>query len=168
MYADCSTCSGSGRTSITEMLDVNIPAGVSTGSRIRVPGRGDAGKFGAASGDLFIVTNVLPHPFFTRAGDNIQCEVPITFWEAALGAKIEVPTVDGVAVIRIPPSAQNGQTFRMRGKGAPSLSQLGSRGDQFVRVRVVVPQIGDERSKQILRELALLHPEDPRKDIEKK
>jgi molecular chaperone DnaJ len=149
------------------MFDVDIPAGVSTGSRVRFPGRGDAGRLGGPPGDLFIVTNVAPHPLFNRAGDNIQCSIPITFSEAALGAKIEVPTVDGNAVIRIPPGTQNGQIFRMRGKGAPSLSQPGSRGDQFVEVKVLVPHIADERSKEILRELARLNPGDPRKDLKK-
>ena len=167
LQADCQDCGGEGRTSVTETFDADIPAGVSTGSRVRFPGRGDAGRLGGPPGDLFIVTNVAQHPLFNRAGDNIQCSIPITFSEAALGAKIEVPTVDGNAVIRIPPGTQNGQIFRMRGKGAPSLSQPGSRGDQFVEVKVLVPHIADERSKEILRELARLNPGDPRKDLKK-
>jgi DnaJ-class molecular chaperone len=94
-------------------------------------------------------------------GDNIHCQVPITVTEAALGAKIEVPTVDGRAVLKIPPGTQSGQKFRLREKGAPSL-RAATRGDQFVEVRVVVPQIVDERSKELLRELARLNPADPR------
>jgi molecular chaperone DnaJ len=164
--APCSECSGDGRVTRTESMDISIPAGVSTGSRIRFPGKGDAGRMGAAAGDLYIITNVAPHPFFNRAGDNIQCAVPITLWEAALGAKIEVPTMDGAAIMRIPPGTQHGQVFRLRDRGAPSLLKPGSRGDQFVEVKVVIPRIADERSKEILRELARLNPEDPRKDLQ--
>jgi molecular chaperone DnaJ len=109
-----------------------------------------------------VIVNVTPHPVFTRAGDNIHCSVPITFWEAALGAKVEVPTVDGRATVRIPPGTQNGQTLRLRGLGAPSLARPGLRGDQLMTVHILVPRIGDERSKAILRELARLNPEDPR------
>jgi DnaJ-class molecular chaperone len=114
---------------------------------------------------LFVITNVAPHPFFNRVGDNLRCSLPITFAEAALGAKIEVPTIDGAAIVRIPPGTQNGQVFRLRDKGSPSLMRPGMRGDQFVEVRVVVPRIGDERSKEILREFARLNSEDPRREI---
>ena len=105
------------------------------------------------------------HPFFRRMGDNIHCSVPLTVTEAALGTKIEVPTIDGRAIARIPPGTQSGQTFRMRGRGAPSLLNPGMRGDQYIEVKVVVPRVADERSKQILRELAKLNPEDPRKGL---
>jgi molecular chaperone DnaJ len=161
----CTDCGGEGRVPGTENLDVAFPAGVSTGSRIRLPGKGDAGRFGGPSGDLFIVVNVAEHPFFKRMGDNIHCSVPLTITEAALGTKIEVPTIDGLAFVRIPPGTQTGQTFRMRGRGAPSLLNPGLRGDQYVEVRVLVPRVADERSKEILRELAKLNPEDPRKDL---
>jgi molecular chaperone DnaJ len=165
VVTECPDCSGEGRLVRTDIMEVEIPAGVSSGSRIRFPGQGDAGRYGGPSGDLYVITNVAPHPFFIRAGDNVQCTLPVTFAEAALGAKIEVPTVDGKAVVRIPPGTQNGQTFRLRGKGAPSLMQPGLRGDQFVEVLVAVPRIADERSKEILREFAQLNAEDPRKDI---
>jgi molecular chaperone DnaJ len=161
----CGICGGGGRQPGTETLEVTLPAGVSAGSRIRVPGKGDAGHFGGPAGDLFVVLNVAEHPFFKRMGDNIHCSIPLTIAEAALGTKIEVPTVDGRAVVRIPPGTQTGQTFRMRGKGAPSLLNPGWRGDQYVEVKVVVPRVADERSKEILRELAKLNPEDPRKDL---
>jgi len=111
------------------------------------------------------VVNTTPHPFFARIGDNIHCCIPVTLTEAALGTKVEVPTIDGRALVRIPPGTQTGQTFRMRGKGAPSLLHPGLRGDQYVEVRVVVPKIADERSKEILRELAKLNPENPRKGL---
>jgi DnaJ-class molecular chaperone len=146
-------------------LDVDIPAGAGLGSRIRFAGGGDAGRLGGPPGDLFVITNVAPHPFFNRAGDNIRCSLPITFAEAALGAKVEVPTIDGSAIVRIPPGTQNGQVFRLRDKGAPSLARPGMRGDQFVEVRVLVPRIADERSKEILREFARLNGEDPRVEI---
>src|SRR5207244_10525080 len=96
------------------------------------------------------------HLFFKRIGDNIHCTIPLTVTEAALGTKIEVPTIDGRAMVRIPPGTQTGQAFRMRGRGAPSLLNPGMRGDQYVEVRIVVPRVADERSKQILRELAKL------------
>jgi molecular chaperone DnaJ len=161
----CAACAGEGCVAATETLEVALPAGVSAGSRIRVPGKGDAGRHGGPSGDLYVVVNVAPHPFFNRIGDNIHCRVPLTVMEAALGTKIEVPTIDGRAVVRIPPGTQPGHTFRMRERGAPSLLNPGMRGDQYVEVQVVVPRIADERSKQILRELAKLNPDDPRKDL---
>jgi molecular chaperone DnaJ len=165
--AECPECRGDGRVLRTDIVEAEIPAGVGPGSRVRIAGGGDAGRCGGPPGDLFVITNVGPHPFFRRAGDNIQCVLPITFAEAALGAKIEVPTIDGGAVMRIPPGTQNGQVFRMRDKGAPSLARPGMRGDQFVEVRVSVPRIADERSKEILKEFARLNFEDPRKDIGK-
>jgi len=163
----CEECGGVGRVSRTENLDIEIPAGVSTASRVRFPGEGDAGSYGGPAGDLYVITNVDPHPFFGRVGEHFQCTLPISFSEAALGAKVDVPTVDGSAVVRIPPGTQNGQVFRMRGKGAPSLLRPGTRGDQLVEVRIVVPRIGDERSKEILREFARLNSGDIRKDIAK-
>jgi len=163
----CEECGGAGRVSRTDNLDVDIPAGVSTASRVRFPGEGDAGAYGGTAGDLYVITNVATHPFFGRVGEHFQCTLPISFSEAALGAKIDVPTVDGSAVVRIPPGTQNGQIFRMRGKGAPSLLRPGTRGDQLIEVRIVVPRIADERSKEILREFARLNPGDLRKDIAK-
>ncbi len=164
-FAPCPVCGGEGRVAKNESIDVDIPPGVSTGSRIRFQGKGEAGRLGGPGGDLYIVTNVGSHPFFSRVGDNIHCVVPITVTEAALGGKIEVPTIDGPAIIRIPPGTQNTQTFRLRTKGAPSLMDSRARGDQYVEVRIVIPRVGDERSKEILRELARLNPEDPRKEI---
>jgi len=160
----CPECRGDGRHEIVETLRVRIPAGVDTGSKVRIPNKGHAGRGGAPLGDLFIITNVAPHPFFTREGDNLHCTVPITFTEAALGTKIEVPTLDGTATMKIPPGTQSGQRFRLREHGACSL-RSNLRGDQFVEVRVVVPPIKDERSKEILREFARLNPEDPREKL---
>jgi molecular chaperone DnaJ len=162
---DCLECRGESRFLRTDLLELQIPPGVSSGSRIRFALQGDAGKFGGPDGDLYVITNVAPHWFFTRTGDNLQCLVPITFVEAALGAKIEVPTVDGKTTVRIPPGTQNGQLLRLRGMGAPSLVQPGVRGDQFIEIEVVVPRIADERSREILREFAQIHSDDVRKEI---
>jgi molecular chaperone DnaJ len=161
----CRECGGEGRRPRTEVLDVQLPPGVANGSRVRVPGKGNAGRYGGPAGDLYVVVTVAEHPFFKRLGDNIQCTIPLTVSEAALGTKIEVPTIDGPATVRIPPATQTGQILRMRGRGAPSLLNPGLRGDQYVQVKVVVPRVADERSKQILRELAKLNPEDPRSNL---
>lgn len=160
----CPTCGGAGTIRRPETFEVRIPPGVDTGSRVRVPGKGNAGVDGGPPGDLYIVTEVETHPVFERKGDNIYVKVPVTFAEAALGAKVEVPTLDGPSTIKIPPGTQSGQKLRLRDKGAPSL-RGNVRGDQFVEVQVVVPRVADERSKEILRELARLSPEDPRKEI---
>jgi molecular chaperone DnaJ len=162
----CRECGGSGTVRKPESFEVRIPPGVDTGSRVRVPGKGNAGSSGAPPGDLYIVTEVEPHPIFERKGDNIYIKVPVTIAEAALGAKVEVPTILGPSTIKIPPGTQSGQKLRLRAKGAPSL-RSDTRGDQFVEVQVVVPHVGDERTKEILRELARLNPEDPRQELKK-
>jgi molecular chaperone DnaJ len=153
----CGNCQGRGVLVRKESIRVHIPAGVDNGSRVRVPGRGRAGRNGGPPGDLFIVTQVAAHPFFRRIGDNIHCTVPITVSEAALGTRIEVPTIDGRASVRIPPGTENGQKFRLRGKGAPLLRGSG-RGDEYVEVRVTTPRAVDERTRALLRELAALDP----------
>ena len=162
----CPTCGGSGSVRVPETFEVRIPPGVDTGSRVRVPGKGNAGAGGGPAGDLYIVTEVETHPIFERKGDNIYVKVPVTVAEAALGAKVEVPTLLGPSTIKIPPGTQSGQQLRLRGKGAPSL-RSDARGDQFVEVQVMVPRVADERTKEILRELARLNPEDPRRDLRK-
>ncbi|HEV2418215.1 MAG TPA: molecular chaperone DnaJ [Terriglobia bacterium] len=161
----CPVCEGAGLVKKPESFEVRIPAGVDTGSRVRVPGKGNAGAGGGPRGDLYIVTEVERHPLFERKGDNIYIKVPVTLTEAALGAKVDVPTIDGPSTIRIPPGTQSGQTLRLRGKGAPSLREAGLRGDEFIEVQVAVPRVADERTKEILRELARLNPEDPRKNL---
>jgi molecular chaperone DnaJ len=161
----CRTCGGEGRVRRADTIDVRIPAGVQTGSRVRVPGRGNAGTHGAPPGDLYIITDVEAHPFFERRGDDLHTVVPITVSEAALGAKIEVPTMDGRALLRIPPGTNSGQKFRLREKGVPLARKPGHRGDQYVEVQVVVPKPVDERVRNLLRELGKLEPEDPRQEI---
>ena len=161
----CRTCGGEGRVRRTEAIDVRIPAGVQTGSRVRVPGHGNAGLLGGPPGDLYIITNVQPHPFFERRGDDLYTVVPITVSEATLGAKIEVPTIDGRALLRIPPGTNSGQRFRLREKGVPLARAPGRRGHQYVEVQVVVPRPEDERVRNLLRELSKLSPDDPRRDL---
>jgi len=165
MITRCPNCRGEGRVSGNEKFHVKVPPGAGTGTRIRLPGMGDAGRFGGPPGDLNVVVAAGAHPFFQRKGDNIHCSVPLTVIEAALGTKISVPTIDGPATVRIPPGSQSGQLLRMRGKGAPSLLNSEVRGDQYVELRVVVPRVADERSKEILRELARLNPENPRSNL---
>jgi molecular chaperone DnaJ len=160
----CPTCHGDGRIARTETVTVNIPAGAQNASRLRVPGKGNAGMLGAPPGDLYITTRVEEHPFFTRNGDNIEIRVPISVTEAGLGAKIEVPTIDGRTLLKIPPGTPNGRKFRLSEKGVFN-ARKNQRGDQIVEVSVQVPKVQDERTKEILRELAKLHPEDPREEI---
>ena len=123
-----------------ETLEVELPAGVAPGRGFAFPAKAMPGVSVGRAAIFTLWSNVTPHPFFTRIGDNIHCSIPMTVTEAALGTKIEVPTIDGRAMVRIPPGTQTGQTFRLRGKGAPSLLDPGMRGDQYVEVRVVVPQ----------------------------
>ncbi|HEX8143400.1 MAG TPA: molecular chaperone DnaJ [Pyrinomonadaceae bacterium] len=158
----CSVCKGAGVVPKTETVKVRIPAGVDTGSRVRVPGKGEGGRMGAQAGDLFIITNVGRHKYFTRKGDNIYVTVPLTVPEAALGAKIEVPTVEGKAQLRIPPGTQSGQKFRLRERGAPSLRNSQARGDQFIEVQVTLPKVISEETKELLRRFAQLNSENPR------
>ncbi len=157
----CPVCHGEGRISRQETVEVRIPPGAEDGSRLRVAGKGNAGTGGASPGDLYITTRVGEHPFFRRTGNDIHVQVPITVSEAALGAKIEVPTIDGQALLKIPPGTESGKKFRLREKGVLN-RRTNVRGDQYVEVKVVVPRIQDERSKEILREFARLNPEDPR------
>src|SRR2546425_3297970 len=158
----CSLCKGKGTMPKTETVKVRIPAGVDTGSRVRIPGKGEGGRLGAPPGDLHIITNVGPHKYFTRKGDNIYVTVPITVPEAALGAKIEVPTVEGKAQLRIAPGTQSGQRFRLRQRGAPSLRDPNAHGDQFVEVQVVLPKVISEETKELLRKYAQMNAENPR------
>lgn len=160
----CPSCHGDGRILRAELVEVRIPSGAQSGSRLRVPGKGNAGTGGAAAGDLYITVRVEDHEFFTRKGDDIEITVPVRVDEAYLGAKIEVPTIDGRAILKIPHGTKNMQKFRLREKGV--LSQRKSlRGDQIVTVSIEPPAVQDERTKEIMRELGKLHADDPRADI---
>ncbi len=160
----CSNCHGDGRVSTPETVDVRIPPGAQQGSRLRVQGKGNAGTHGAPPGDLYITVRVDEHPFFRRDGDDIEITLPVRIDEAGLGAKIEVPTIDGRALLKIPQGTKNLQKFRLREKGVAN-SRTGQRGDQIVTVNLEAPVVQDERTKELLREYATLHPEDPRADI---
>jgi molecular chaperone DnaJ len=160
----CPACQGDGRVSKTESVDVRIPPGAQQGSRLRVAGKGNAGTQGAPAGDLYITVRVEPHPFFRREGDDIEITLPVRIDEAGLGTKIEVPTIDGRALLKIPQGTRNGQKFRLREKGVTN-SRTGTRGDQIVEVAVEAPVVHDERTKELLREYAQLHPEDPRAEV---
>ena len=171
MQNACPTCEGAGVVTKREPLSFNIKAGTRDGQRIRLAGKGNAGTEGAPNGDLYLIIKVGAHKLFRRVGDDIHITVPVTAMEAALGSKIEVPTVDGVgtesgrATVKIPPGTQTGQKLRMREKGVTSATREGHRGDQIVEVKIVVPKVQDERSKEILRELQKLNPEDPRAEM---
>ena len=159
----CSVCNGKGVTPKTEQVKIRIPPGVDTGSRVRIPKKGHGGRLGAEPGDLFILTNVGKHQFFTRKGDNIYVVVPITVPEAALGAKIEVPTVEGKAQLKIPAGTESGQKFRLRERGFPSLRNPSLRGDQFIEVKIVLPRVISEETKEALRQFEKANAENPRK-----
>jgi molecular chaperone DnaJ len=159
---DCATCHGEGVVSRSETVDFRIKAGTRDGQRIRLQGKGNAGLNGGAAGDLFLIVRTGTNPVFTRVGDDIQLTVPVTVAEASLGAKVDVPTIDGRAQLKIPPGTQSGQKLRMRERGVENASRPEQRGDQIVTVEVVVPTLQDERSREIMRELAKLNNADPR------
>jgi molecular chaperone DnaJ len=164
----CPTCHGEGTVNRTEPLEVRIKAGTRDGQRIRLAGKGNAGGHGGSAGDLYVIIRIEAHPVFRRDGDDIYISVPVSAMEASLGAKIEVPTIDGRALLKIPPGTQSGQKMRLREKGVPSATKEGVRGDEIVEINVTVPMPRDERTKELLRELAKLNPEDPREELWKK
>ena len=159
---DCATCHGEGLVDKTETVEFRIKAGTRDGQRIRLQGKGNSGANGGAAGDLFLIVRTGTHPVFTRVGDDIHLTVPVTVPEASLGAKVDVPTIDGRAQLKIPPGTQSGQKLRLRERGVESAQRPGQRGDQIVTVEVLVPTLQDERSREIMRELAKLNPQDPR------
>jgi molecular chaperone DnaJ len=145
-------------------VEVRIPAGASTGSRLRLASKGNAGSMGGPAGDLYITIRVEPHALFTREGDDVHISIPVSVTEAGLGAKIEVPTVDGRALLKIPQGTQNGQKFRLREKGVFS-ARKNVRGDQIVEISIQAPDIRDDKTRELLRELAKLDPRDPRAEL---
>ena len=159
----CPTCAGQQIEMRTEPLTINVPAGLADGARIRVPAKGHVGRDGGVNGDLYVTVHVQPHPIFRREGDDLHIIVPVAIHEAALGAKIEVPSLDGPARLRMPPGTQSGQRFRLRERGVPS-ERDGRRGDLVVEVRLALPRLLDERSKELLREFGRINSEDVRKD----
>ena len=148
----------------SETIDVRIPAGVANGGRVRVPGKGNVGTMRAPAGDLYLKVMVKPHEFFERRGNDLYTKVPVTVAEASLGAKVQVPTIDGRSLVRIPPGTNSGRTLRLKEKGVPS-ARSGERGDQYVEIQVVVPEPTDERVRNLMKELEEIAPADPRKDL---
>ncbi|AKP47865.1 MULTISPECIES: molecular chaperone DnaJ [Bacillus] len=149
----CSTCGGTGKVRKRRRIHIKIPAGIDDGQQLRVAGQGEPGVNGGPPGDLYIVFHVKPHEFFERDGDDIYCEMPLTFAQAALGDEIEVPTLHGKVKLKIPAGTQTGTKFRLRGKGAPNVHGYGV-GDQHIIVKVVTPTKLTEKQKQLLREFA--------------
>jgi molecular chaperone DnaJ len=148
----CSKCKGETRIMKERTVEVTVPAGVEDGTRIRYQGQGDSGGIGGQSGDLYVVLHVKPHPFFEREGKDLYCSVPISFAQAALGAEIMIPTLDGEHKLKVPEGTQTGTTFRIRSKGLPAL-QSGGKGDLFVKVRVQTPSKLTKRQRELLEEL---------------
>jgi molecular chaperone DnaJ len=160
----CVSCGGHQMEMRAEALTFTVPPGLADGARIRVPGKGHAGRNGGEPGDLFVTARVQPHPVFRRDGDDLHLVVAIAVHEAALGAKIDVPALDGRARLRVPPGTQSGQRFRLRERGVPS-ARDGRRGDLVVEVRMVLPKVLDERSKELLREFGRINGNDVRADL---
>ena len=162
-FQRCEVCSTQGRLVRSEPVPVRVPSGVPIGARLRVAERGHAGRRGGRNGDLYVDIQVEPHPLIHREGDQLFIEVPVAVHEAVLGARIDVPTLDGGVKLRIPPGTQGGQRFKISGRGAPTPS--GARGDLIVEVKLVLPALADERSKELMREFARLNGEDVRRDL---
>jgi molecular chaperone DnaJ len=164
VISPCSACKGEGRTYVSESVKVKIPPGVDNGSVVKLKGLGNVGTGGGQAGDLLIETLIKPHPYFKRVGDDVYLTLPVTFGEAALGAKIEVPTIDGVAVMKVPAGTQGGQKFKLAGKGFIS-PKTKERGDQYVEIRIVVPKDVPEKAHKAIAEIESLYKENPRKGM---
>lgn len=163
----CKKCAGRGKSSTTETIKVKIPAGVDNGSVVRLKGKGNAGSGGGPSGDLQLEISVSPHPFFMRKSDDLHLQLPVTIGEAALGAKVEVPTMDGSSMMTLPPGTQGGKRFKLSGKGFPS-PKTGRRGDEYVEIRIVVPVDISEKDREVVKAVEALYRESPRKDMVKR
>jgi len=147
-----------------ESLVVKVPAGTETDDKLRLRGRGEPGEAGAAAGDLTILASVLPHPFFQRDGRDLTVDVPVTAAEAVLGAKVDVPTLDGVRSLTVPPNSSSGQKLRLRGQGMPPAGDRAG-GDLFVALKVVMPKAADEESRRLIREFGERNPMRPREGL---
>ena len=161
---ECPSCGGQQTKIRTDTLTINLPPGLADGARIRIPQAGHAGRHGGAPGDLFVAIQVAAHPVFRREGDDLHVVVPVAIHEAALGARSDVPTLQGTARMRVPPGTQSGQRFRLRERGVPD-GMEGRSGDLVVEVKLVLPRVLDERSKQLLREFGELNAGNVRKDL---
>lgn len=159
----CEECVGRGRIQKEKVVSVRIPAGVDTGSRLRLRGEGEAGRLGGPPGDLYVVIHVKPHEFFEREGDHVICRIPVSMVDAALGAEIEAPTLDGSRTLKIPKGTNSGDVLRFRGEGFPNLRGYGS-GDQIMEMQVLTPTKLTKRQEELLREFAELEKERNQKD----
>ena len=157
----CDTCGGAGEVLRPKTIDVNIPAGVRDGSTIRLAGQGGAGSNGSEPGDLYLHIRLRPHSLFRVNGDDLEVELPIASWEAALGAKVEAPTIDGKVEVTIPPGTNTGQRLRLRGQGLNK--RKGGRGDEYVRVKIVVPKDVSAEERRLYEELQRISRFDPRR-----
>jgi molecular chaperone DnaJ len=160
----CPTCGGQGRLRELKKYRVNIPAGVKEGSRIRLPGKGEAGLRGGPAGDLFVITHVAESPVFLRKGDNLEVEVPITIAEAVQGADVEVPTLHGAKKLRVPGGTKHGTVQRLRGEGPPRLGSKG-RGDIHYRLAVEVPRTLSKEQSEVVDELEQVMNGNPRERL---
>ena len=158
----CPDCSGMGKIRVEHSLTIKIPAGVETGSKLKVSGEGELGEFGGPRGDLYIFINVKEHDFFKRQGVNIHCSVPISFVKAVFGGEIEVPTLDGKEKIHIPPHTPSGRVFKLKGKGLPRVGST-QRGDQIVTIYIDVPKKLNQRQRELLEEFAKASGEEIKK-----
>ena len=151
----CRGCGGSGVAPRSEVVTVVVPPGIDPGARVAVPGRGQAGARGGPAGDLYVTIEIAPHPFLRREGRDLHVTVPVAVHEAALGARIDVPTLDGVVRLKIPPNTPAGQRLRVRGQGVPLTT--GEAGDLVAEIQIVMPPVKDERSRELLREFGRLN-----------
>ena len=162
----CPSCGGRGVERVIAPVTVTIPPGVDAGVQFRVADEGSAGPYGGPRGDLIVTTRVGEHPFFSRKGDSVHCEVPVSVWEALRGARVRIPTPQGEAALVVPPGTRGGQVFRLRGHGLPRLAHDGV-GDLYVTVRVEMPDGLDARTDELVRDLERLLPLVPRDGLEK-
>jgi len=151
----CKECRGHGRVRKNKKIQIKIPPGVDTGSKLRIRGEGEEGERGGPPGDLYVILYIEPHDFFSRDGDDIVCQIPISFPQAAIGAEIEIPTLDGKKSLAIPKGTDSGEIFRIKGKGFPKLGSHG-RGDQLVQVIVKTPKNLTKRQEEMLKEFEKL------------
>ena len=162
----CPDCRGEGRVLRERNLTVKVPPGVDTGMRLKLAGEGEKGARGGSEGDLYVVIRVKPHPFFQRQGNQVLCEVPISMTQAALGCELKVPTLEGTVTMKVPDGTQPGETFRLKGRGLPSI-RGGQRGDQFVRVSVEIPSKASSSQRRLLEEFDRLSDNDVFPGIQK-
>ncbi|TAN44093.1 MAG: molecular chaperone DnaJ [Nitrospirae bacterium] len=162
--AVCGRCGGRGSAYTTETVNVKIPAGVDNGSVVRLKGKGNAGLGGGPSGDLQLEISIKPHTVFKREGDNVHVHLPVTFGEAALGAKVDVPTLEGISVMKLPQGTQGGQKFKLSGKGF-SVPKSSRRGDQYVEIKIMVPKEISEEGREAIKTIEALYKESPRKGM---